>query len=185
MKRLLCLLATLSLGACADHETAPASLMLGVPYPDSIDAEGRVLRASLIARGDAIFHGVRPGGTCFSCHGNNLRGGPITSDLTDGSWVRVDGSWSGIRRIIGTGVPDNEPPMPPAGGMALTTADLDALAAYVYWRAYRHPAPSAAAPPPPAAGQQVPQDGQPATLDAQPEVEPARRPEAQPSPAPP
>lgn len=137
MLRLATALLALLVGACQTAEDTPASVMLGIPYPASVEADGRVLSRAEIARGDSIYHGVRASGTCFTCHGDNLRGGPITPDLTDGRWNRVDGSWAGIVALISSGVPDHDTPMPPLGGAALSAADVQAVAAYVYWRASR------------------------------------------------
>lgn len=138
MQRVAGLVLLLFLTACQREEDVAVSVMLGIPYPDSIEAEGVLLSRALITRGDSIYHGVRASGTCFTCHGDNLRGGPITPDLTDGRWNQIDGSYASIMAVVAAGVPDFDPPMPPLGGAPLSETDVQAVSAYVYWRAYRH-----------------------------------------------
>lgn len=114
-----------------------AEAQLRVPYPDRVQTEEGVLTRELIARGDSVFQGQAARGTCSLCHGNDLRGGPIAPDLTDGRWIRIDGSYVSIVQVVATGVPTADPPMPPLGGAPLTEQDVLAVAAYVYWMAAR------------------------------------------------
>lgn len=138
MRNRATVLLALVLVACERAEEPAMSVLFGLPYPDTVAADGVLLSRDLIARGDSIFHGVRASGTCFTCHGDNLRGGPITPDLTDGSWYQIDGTYESIMAIVAAGVPDNDPPMPPLGGAPLRPDDVAAVAAYVYWQAHRH-----------------------------------------------
>jgi glucose/arabinose dehydrogenase/mono/diheme cytochrome c family protein len=91
--------------------------------------------AEQVALGRRIFHGEIAGGTCAGCHGADGRGATIGPALNNGRWQWSDGSLAGIRRITAEGVakPKNySGPMPPKGGAALTDAQLDAVAAYVW-----------------------------------------------------
>lgn len=97
------------------------------PPPGVTDAE--------IARGEQIFNGHAANGTCSGCHGENGKGSPLAPDLTSGTWLSGDGSLDAIRRTIIEGVaqPKNyRGVMPPKGGAALTDADVNAVAAYVF-----------------------------------------------------
>jgi glucose/arabinose dehydrogenase/cytochrome c5 len=88
-----------------------------------------------VALGSRIFHGSVSGGTCAGCHGSNAKGSPIGSDLSAGKWLWSDGSLSALVQTINAGVPKPKAhlgAMPPRGGAALSDADLQAVAAYVW-----------------------------------------------------
>jgi mono/diheme cytochrome c family protein len=91
--------------------------------------------AQVIQQGDSIFNN----GSCKRCHGMNGTNGRTAPDLTDATWLHIDGSYDSIVHIITTGVPAAEfksPtsrfPMRPKGGMPLTDDQVAAVAAYVY-----------------------------------------------------
>ena len=87
----------------------------------------------LVALGDSIFHGRAAGGICFTCHGPDAKGTALAPDLTDATWINIDGSRAAIANIVRTGVlqPKQHPgPMPPFAGF--TDRQLQAVAAYVY-----------------------------------------------------
>jgi glucose/arabinose dehydrogenase/cytochrome c5 len=93
-----------------------------------------------VALGLRVFHGEVAGATCGGCHGSDAKGSPIGPDLTDGKWLWSDGSLKGIERTIAQGVPEPKEhggAMPPMGGVELSSADLKAVAAYVW--AVGHP----------------------------------------------
>jgi mono/diheme cytochrome c family protein len=116
-----------------------AEAQLRVEYPDrDVETGDTILTPAEIARGDSIYHGQAAFGTCFTCHGDDARGGPIAPDMTDGQWNRGDGSFGFIRGIIVSGVLDNDPVMPAMGGTSLSEDDQHAVAAYVYWLSRRH-----------------------------------------------
>jgi mono/diheme cytochrome c family protein len=104
-----------------------------VVYPAAVDADGVRLPGSLLARGDSVFHGRGVGPVCSACHGREGVGTPMVSSLIDNHWSYTDGSLEGIREVTRTGIEDAPSPMPPMGGATLSEADLDAVAAYVYW----------------------------------------------------
>ena len=81
--------------------------------------------------GRAVFEGK---GNCFACHGRDAKGTPLAPDLTDSTWINIDGSLPAIRDLVRTGVakPKQHPaPMPPMGGARLTEKEIAAVAAYV------------------------------------------------------
>ncbi len=87
---------------------------------------------ALVSKGRTIFSG---GGNCYTCHGANAKGTPLAPDLTDKSWINIDGSYTAIDHLVATGVPSpkqHPAPMPPKGGSSISAADVCAAAAYVY-----------------------------------------------------
>ena len=91
--------------------------------------------AAQLALGARVFHGQAGGGTCEGCHGSNAQGTPLAPSLTSGKWLWGDGSLASIARTVNDGVPnpkDYRSPMPPKGGAQLSSADVDAVAAYVW-----------------------------------------------------
>ncbi|MDT0187976.1 PQQ-dependent sugar dehydrogenase [Microbacterium sp. ARD31] len=88
-----------------------------------------------VVLGGRIFRGEEAGGTCAGCHGGDAGGGPIGPSLTAGEWDWSDGSLAGLKKTILDGVPEPKKhpgAMPPMGGVELTGAQVDALAAYVW-----------------------------------------------------
>lgn len=82
-------------------------------------------------QGKSVFMGK---GNCLTCHGANAKGTPLAPNLTDSTWLHVDGSETQIVALIRTGVakPKQHPaPMPPMGGAKLTDAEIAAVAKYV------------------------------------------------------
>jgi mono/diheme cytochrome c family protein len=83
-------------------------------------------------QGRAVFEGK---GNCWTCHGKNGSGTPLGPNLTDDEWLNIDGSLDSIRAIVLHGVPKPRKypaPMPPQGGAKLSSAEIDAVAAYVF-----------------------------------------------------
>ncbi|HSR43203.1 MAG TPA: DUF4168 domain-containing protein, partial [Longimicrobiales bacterium] len=54
-----------------------------------------------IEEGRAVFSGQ---GACFSCHGPDGTGTPIGPNLTDETWLHIDGSFDAIVGLVNTGV---------------------------------------------------------------------------------
>lgn len=92
--------------------------------------------AAMVAAGDSVFHGLKGGGICLSCHMPDAKGGPLAPNLTDTEWKTIDGSYAAIQKRVTEGMPNPTPPytspMLPMGGAQLTPADIKAVAAYVY-----------------------------------------------------
>ena len=88
-----------------------------------------------LALGERVFHGEAAGGTCAGCHASDGKGSEVGPDLTSGQWLWGDGSVKAIASTIRTGVTKpkgTSGAMPPLGGAALSPADVDAVAAYVW-----------------------------------------------------
>jgi glucose/arabinose dehydrogenase/cytochrome c5 len=104
-------------------------------HPDAGIMAPPGIKPETVALGGRIFRGEEDGGPCIGCHGADARGGPLGGDLTGGKWLWANGSLSSIRQVIENGVPHPKAhagAMPPKGGAALSEADIDALAAYVW-----------------------------------------------------
>lgn len=102
--------------------TAPASA--AAPCPK--------LTEDLAEQGKKIFTG---GGNCSTCHGANAKGTPLAPNLTDSTWLQIDGSLPAIVKLIHTGVPQpkqHPAPMPAMGGAHLSEAQVCAVADYVF-----------------------------------------------------
>ncbi len=91
----------------------------------------------LVAKGRAVFSGT---GNCFACHGATASGTAIGPNLTDASWLNIDGSYAAIVGLVRTGVPHPKQypaPMPALGGAALSASQVCAVAGYVYSVSHR------------------------------------------------
>lgn len=111
----------------ADTAAAPAARVAQGTAPGCPE-----VAQAVVDRGRGIFTG---GGNCFACHGSDARGTPAGPDLTDGSWLDIDGSYAAIAGVVRSGVPQPArypAPMPPEGGAQLSTDQICAVAAYVY-----------------------------------------------------
>lgn len=87
-----------------------------------------------VEEGRQLFHGP---GACVTCHGEGGDGvSGLGPDLTDETWLHVDGSLASLQERIRAGVPAAISrvgvPMPPRGGVRLTDDELRAVAAYVW-----------------------------------------------------
>lgn len=86
----------------------------------------------MVAKGKTIFVGP---GLCLACHGPEGKG-LIGPDLTDQTWLHIDGSYEAIIKRVLSGVDPSESKtgqiMPPKGGSAISDADVKAVAAYVW-----------------------------------------------------
>jgi mono/diheme cytochrome c family protein len=123
MPRLVPLLLVLGLAAGCRHH------MADVPPP--------ALRASLVTRGDSLFHSR----ACFRCHGPDAKGTNNGPSLLGPTFLHVNGGYSDFVRIITSGVPTDSIKdkshrlnMQPRGGNQnpLGDEDIRAVAAYVY-----------------------------------------------------
>ena len=81
------------------------------------------------------------GGSCKACHGLNGKEGPYGPNLTDATWLHIDGSYASIIAIVTSGVaasqfksPTSQPQfeMYARGGSALTDDQVKAVAAYAW-----------------------------------------------------
>ena len=95
-------------------------------------AECPPVSKDLTDRGRKIFTGT---GNCYACHGSDAHGTAVAPNLTDATWLNIDGSYAGIAGLVRSGVPQPKhfpTPMPPGGGAQLDQGQLCAVAAYVY-----------------------------------------------------
>ena len=86
----------------------------------------------MVRDGRDLFNG---GGICYTCHTLEATGGPLAPDLTDDTWINVDGEYQSIIELVKTGVsqPIEHPgAMLPRAGMPLTDEQVEAVAAYAY-----------------------------------------------------
>ena len=91
--------------------------------------------ADQVALGKKIFHGEVADATCSGCHGADGIGTPVGPALDAGNWLWSDGSLAALTETIKNGVPEPKQhpgAMPPMGGVTLSTADVAAVASYVW-----------------------------------------------------
>lgn len=106
------------------HPDAGAKL---APPPGATQAQ--------VELGEKIFSGEAAGATCAGCHGAGGIGTPVGPDLTAGKWLWGDGSLKSLAATIKSGVPEPKAhpgAMPPMGGVTLSEAELNGVAAYVW-----------------------------------------------------
>lgn len=126
---------TAVVGAACLLLAPPPAAGQGDPTPADRGAElPPGVTEEMVERGRRIF---LEDGFCYTCHGRDARGIPqMGSDLTDGEWVYLDGSFPQLVERIRRGVPATDSrtgvPMPPAGGARLEEPQLRAVAAYVW-----------------------------------------------------
>jgi mono/diheme cytochrome c family protein len=116
----------------------PAAIALAVALGSAMPAEGQALKLpegvtqAMIDQGKTIFGGD---GLCLTCHGQDGGGTPVGPNLTDTTWLHVDGSYDAIVNLINTGVPQPKEAMVPMlakGGSNISAEQVRAVAAYVW-----------------------------------------------------
>lgn len=120
--------------ASADADPASAAATEAVDLLAGLDPallpEG--VTVAMVEQGRDLFNG---GGICYTCHTVEATGGPLAPDLTDDTWINVDGEYLSIIELVKTGVsqPIEHPgAMLPRAGMPLTDEQVEAVAAYAY-----------------------------------------------------
>jgi mono/diheme cytochrome c family protein len=97
------------------------------PQPDGVSD-------SMIVRGRHVFNGPA---NCAGCHGARGEGTTDGPSLIDGKWRHGSGSFSDIVKQVVHGTPRRESktgkPMPMRGWAPISDADVQAVAAYVWW----------------------------------------------------
>lgn len=123
------------MGSMSMMQTAPADTS-AAPAPRAVQtaqaADCPPITQKVVNDGRSIFSGT---GNCYACHGANARGTPMAPNLTDKQWLNIDGSYASIVGLVHSGVPapkQHPAPMPAMGGASLSSAQLCAVAAYVY-----------------------------------------------------
>lgn len=115
------------MGGQADTSAAPTAEATPATAPGCPE-----ISPALVEDGRKIFSGP---GTCFACHGANAKGSVVAPNLTDSTWLNIDGSYAAIAELVRSGVPHPKKfpaPMPPMGGAQLSTQQICAVAAYVH-----------------------------------------------------
>jgi mono/diheme cytochrome c family protein len=116
-------------------------LAIGCHHPVA-DVPPPALKATLVARGDSIFHAR----ACARCHGPTASGTQNGPSLLGPTFLHIKGGYSEYVRIITTGVPQDSIKdkthrlnMQPRGGNQnpLNDDDIRAVAAYVYSLSHR------------------------------------------------
>jgi len=98
--------------------------------------------AASIAEGKTLFEATTS--NCGRCHGVDAKGGTRGPNLSDSTWVQIDGSYPEIVRIITEGVPaakikgQYQGQMRPKGGSTLTDAQINSVAAYIWSLSHAH-----------------------------------------------
>jgi mono/diheme cytochrome c family protein len=120
----------------AGATTSAGGMPAGLPAPvPGVAPAGATL--AMLAEGDSIFHGLKAGGLCQTCHGPDAAGTPLAPPLTNKQqWLTGDGSYEFIQKRVTDGMPQPTPPysspMLPFGGAQLTPDQVKAVSAYVY-----------------------------------------------------
>lgn len=115
---------TLALGLALGG-TAPLTAQ-SPPLPDGVTP-------AMVEQGRKLFRGA---GLCLACHGVDAKGN-IGPNLTDATWLHEQAKdFDGLVTLITSGVALEDAItgqlMPPKGGSAMSTADIRAVAAYVW-----------------------------------------------------
>jgi mono/diheme cytochrome c family protein len=97
---------------------------------------------AMVAQGDTIFN-TR---SCMRCHSLKGGGSARGPNLTDQTWIHIDGSYAAMVGLVTTGFtkaeqkdPQYQFSMNPRGGANLTDEQIRAVAAYVW--SLSHPTP--------------------------------------------
>lgn len=104
------------------------------PAPAASEPAAAVPAADLVSLGQDIYNGA---GICMTCHGTGGVGTALAPNLTDDEWLWIDPAQpleAQLATVIREGVPapkEHPTPMLPMGGVSLTDAQIEALAAYV------------------------------------------------------
>jgi hypothetical protein len=120
----------------AGASAATGGMPAGLPAPaPGVAPAGATL--AMLAEGDSIFHGLKAGGLCQTCHGPDAAGTPLAPPLANKQqWLTGDGSYDFIQKRVTTGMPQPTPPysspMLPFGGAQLTPDQVKSVSAYVY-----------------------------------------------------
>jgi mono/diheme cytochrome c family protein len=116
----------------------PAAVALAIASSTALPATAQSLKLpdgvtqAMIDEGKTIFLGS---GLCLTCHGQDGIGTPVGPNLTDTTWLHVDGSYDAIINLINTGVAQPREAMVPMlakGGSEITAEQVRAVAAYVW-----------------------------------------------------
>jgi mono/diheme cytochrome c family protein len=131
--------------ACSRSATvgSPGTMASPAPATNKASAMPAGVTAASIADGKTLYEA--PSSNCSRCHGPEAKGTNRAPNLTDSTWVHIDGSYPEIVRIINAGVPASEIkgpyqfPMGPKGrSQTLTDAQVNSIAAYIWSLSHAH-----------------------------------------------
>ena len=129
--------------ACSRKTTVGSPGATATPAPaNRAPAMPAGVTAATITEGKTLFEAQTS--NCGRCHGLDAKGGQRGPNLSDSTWVQIDGSYPEIARIINEGVPaakikgQYQFPMRPKGGSALTDAQVNSVAAYLWSLSHAH-----------------------------------------------
>jgi mono/diheme cytochrome c family protein len=88
--------------------------------------DSTMLTPAMIDAGRKVFHGQ---GTCASCHGDKLQGGPIAPALTGPGWRHITGTYDAMLDRVDNGLTGTLM-VPHPGGISESQVYL--VATYVY-----------------------------------------------------
>lgn len=124
------------IAACKPASTVGSPGTTAAPAANRAPAMPAGVTAATIAEGKTLFEA--PANNCVRCHNADAKGNNRGPNLTDSTWVQIDGSYPEIIRIINEGVPAAKVkgayqfPMAPKGRATLTDAQVGAVAAYIW-----------------------------------------------------
>lgn len=144
--KLSAVILTVALAACADQggDTTDDAAATGgepaatttsetpAPAGQASGAAPQGATAEDVTAGQQIFTAT---GNCYTCHGPDAKGTALAPNLTDATWINVDGTFPAIQQLVKTGVatPKEHPaPMPAMGGVQLSDDQIRQVSAYVW-----------------------------------------------------
>jgi mono/diheme cytochrome c family protein len=127
--------------ACSRKATVGSPGTMATPAANRAPALPAGVTAATIAEGKTLFETQT--NNCSRCHGIDAKGATRGPNLSDSTWLHIDGSYPEIVRIITQGVPaaqlkSFQNPMPPKGRANLTEAQINSIAGYIWSLSHAH-----------------------------------------------
>jgi mono/diheme cytochrome c family protein len=131
--------------ACGRSATvgSPGTMASPAPAANKAPTMPAGVTAASIAEGKTLYE--TPSSNCGRCHGLDAKGTNRAPNLTDSTWVHIDGSYPEIARIINAGVPAADikgpyqfPMRAKGGSQSLTDAQVNSIAAYIWSLSHAH-----------------------------------------------
>jgi len=129
--------------ACGRSASVGSPSTTAAPAANRAPAMPAGVTAATIAEGKTLYE--TPSSNCGRCHGLDAKGTTRGPNLSDSTWVQIDGSYPEIVRIINTGVPSANIKgqyqfnmRPKGGSQTLTDAQVSSIAAYIWSLSHAH-----------------------------------------------
>lgn len=129
--------------ACGRSATVGSPSTTASPAANRAPAMPAGVTAASIAEGKTLYE--TPSSNCGRCHGLDAKGTTRGPNLSDSTWVQIDGSYPEIVRIINTGVPSASIKgqyqfnmRPKGGSQTLTDAQVASVASYIWSLSHAH-----------------------------------------------